>query len=487
MKDQLDTNEDLLDLDGVALDFTELQGNVLKGYTKPRVRYLLLKVNDAKLARVWMGRVSARSPGELPRLTDASDWGDTPPDVLFNLSLTAQGLKALGLPGSELATFPLEFQAGIHASAEKIGDVGPNAPENWDAPFDQPDTLHVIVSLYAETLDQIEGVQKTLLGFRDGSAFTLLGIRDGANFDKAYVHFGYTDNISQPRFRGVHDKDRFPDKQPLCAIGTVLLNFPTVYEDVNWRVPSPKVLGRMGSFDAFRILEQDCKAFEDFLDSAADVLESHPRTLDLLPKGGEKGWKGIRSRRAALREIVAAQMSGRWRNGVPLELSPDTPDPDPKIDKDQWSNFDYGPHAKCPYGAHTRRCNPRGGAIVQRIANNTRRLVRRGVPYGPAYDPKNPDDGIERGLLGNFLCGNLAAQFEAVMCDWLNLGLQDPNITGTNDPLLGANDKEVSYFDLFLSDGERIRLTGLPRLVNVKGGAYTFIPSLPACRYLSTL
>ena len=30
------------------------------------------------------------------------------------------------------------------------------------------------------------------------------------------------------------------------------------------------------------------------------------------------------------------------------------------------------------------------------------------------------------------------------MCDWLNLGLQDPDITGFNDPLLGANEPETS-------------------------------------------
>ena len=39
----------------------------------------------------------------------------------------------------------------------------------------------------------------------------------------------------------------------------------------------------------------------------------------------------------------------------------------------------------------------------------------------------------ERGLLGNFIGANLGAQYEAVMCDWVNLGLQDPDITGAND------------------------------------------------------
>ena len=85
------------------------------------------------------------------------------------------------------------------------------------------------------------------------------------------------------------------------------------------------------------------------------------------------------SRHAALREVVAANLCGRWRDGTPLALSADTPDP--SVDRREVRlSID---NSRCPYGAHIRRCNPRGGQIVQRVANNSRRLVRRGVPYGP--------------------------------------------------------------------------------------------------------
>jgi hypothetical protein len=143
-----------------------------------------------------------------------------------------------------------------------------------------------------------------------------------------------------------------------------------------------------------------------------------------------------------------------------------------------------------------RRCNPRGGPIVQRIANYTRRLVRRGMTYGPVvdkaqpFDPEKPDKE-EWGLLGNFIGANIGAQFEAVMCDWLNLGLQDPNVTGANDPLLGANGPETSWFDLTAPNDaggvDFIRIRGFPRFVTCRGGAYLFLPSLPAIRYLAEL
>jgi hypothetical protein len=184
-----------------------------------------------------------------------------------------------------------------------------------------------------------------------------------------------------------------------------------------------------------------------------------------------------------LREVVAANMCGRWRNGVPLALSPDTDKPPHKV---ALNNFDFVGDSRCPYGSHIRRSNPRGGQIVQRVANHSRRIVRRGMPYGPAYDPAKPDEK-ERGLLGSFLGANLGAQFEAMSCDWLNLGLHDPRVTGSNDPLVGANEPDTSWFDLPLKSGPPIRLRGMPRFVRTRGGAYTFLPSISAIRYLGAL
>ncbi len=249
-------------------------------------------------------------------------------------------------------------------------------------------------------------------------------------------------------------------------------------------MPEPRTLGFNGSFSAFRVLAQDAAGFEAYLDKAAEELLIHRDVDKLLPPPGEEWWIGKHlDRKGALREIVAAQMCGRWRNGVPLATSPDTPFPDPEV---SLTDFDYDGASRCPAGSHIRRTNPRGGTIVQRVANHTRRLLRRGMSYGPDFDPAQPDDQ-ERGLLGNFIGASLGAQFEAVMCDWLNLGLQDPNITGAHDPLTGANSPETSWFDLSAKNGGNIRLRGLPRFVTTRGGAYMFLPSLTAIEYLSKL
>ena len=137
-------------------------------------------------------------------------------------------------------------------------------------------------------------------------------------------------------------------------------------------------------------------------------------------------------------------------------------------------------------GSHIRRCNPRGARIVQRNTNHSRRIVRRGMPYGPPYDPEHPGDGVGRGLLGVFICASLIAQFESIQYDWMNLGLQDPRITGTNDPVVGNNEPEFSSFLMPIGKSS-IELRGFPRFVHTKGGAYLFLPSIRALRYLGSI
>ena len=131
-------------------------------------------------------------------------------------------------------------------------------------------------------------------------------------------------------------------------------------------------------------------------------------------------------------ELLAAKMCGRWRNGVPLALSPDTDKPPGGISPEQLNNFEYvnadgsgDPKGlRCPVGAHIRRINPRGQPVIGQGqpggSNNTHRLIRRGMPYGPVYDPTQPHDGIERGVLGYYINSSIENQYEFVLSQWVN-------------------------------------------------------------------
>jgi deferrochelatase/peroxidase EfeB len=455
----------------------DIQGNILRGYPYGQVRHIVMQIADPAAARRFLAAAVAEDDALVPRITPATHWV-TPPPYAFNIGLTYEGLKVLGTPAESLASFPTEFVQGMARRAAKLGDFGASAPEAWPAPFDRPDLVHIIASVYSDQAPNLDLVQAQVT-----KVFRVLGVHDGRGLPDGKVFFGYKDSITQPQFSPKPNPQTPGTYLPVDPLGTALLGYSTRMENIRFSVPTPIDLGLNGCFNAFRVLAQDAMGFEAYLSQAATQLMNHPKALVLLPLGQETRIGPGLDRHAALREIVAAQMMGRWRNGVPLALSPETPNPEPPV---SLTDFNYAHGTSCPAGAHIRRTNPRGGPIVQRIAHYTRRLIRRGMSYGPDFDPAKPDNQ-ERGLLGNFICANLGAQFEAVMCDWLNLGLQDPMITSSNDPLIGANAPETSWFDLQLPFGDSIRLHGFPRFVTTRGGAYAFLPSIAAIRWLSRL
>jgi deferrochelatase/peroxidase EfeB len=470
-----------------------VQGNILRGYTLPAVRHMILGVSDRAAARAFLAASVTGGNPNVPQITTEQQIGAKLPKLVtaFNLGFTYQGLKALGLAPGDLASFPTEFIDGMTSRAAKLSDYGDSDPSNWPSPYHEPDKVHVIATAYAMDDATLASIQDQV-----SKAFDVLGVHKGYSLPNGAVYFGYKDGLSQPRFLGFHDgapsrQDHTRTEEPKDPLGTILLGKPTRLPDLKFGVPQPKQFGTLGTFNAFRVLKQDCFGFENFLTNTAELLQRQGVDLRLV---GVESVKLIYPELEdkpdlALREVIAAQLCGRWRNGMPMQLEKTR---QKNLTAAPSNQFDYGDGALCPVGAHIRRNNPRGGEVVQRIANFTRRLVRRGMSYGDELDLAKPDDK-ERGLLGNFIGASLGAQFEAVMCDWLNLGLHSPDITGSNDPLLGANTPETSWFDLNLwkADSQTVlekhRIYGLPRFVTTRGGAYTFLPSLTGIRYLSGL
>lgn len=455
---------------------SDVQGNILRGYRKAHVRHLCMRVVDVPGARRWSASIADQSDQTTPTLTDASDW-ETPPDVCFNIGVTHLGLTAVGVPDAALAQFSEAFREGMPARADKLGDWGSSAPINWQ-PWFQPDApLHAIVTLHADSTEALDSFEGSLFVAGQAPPLEAIGRNEGSRFDGDIVHFGYRDNISQPRFEGVTSPSKFDD-QPLAPLGTVLLGHPTAFQELEW-TPDLNDIRNNATFNAFRVLQQDVGAFEDYLTAVADELSAAGVADHFCPPQMKAAFGSSVSEHDMLREVIAAKLCGRWRTGTPLELSPHDPSPDPPVSD---TDFDYvSDHLgiRCPYGAHTRRTNPRGSRIVQQVASHTRRLVRRGIPYGPSIEDSSWQG--DRGLLGSFLCADLAAQFEGVQQDWLQLGMQDPRLTGSNDALIGSNSSEFAWFDLPHSGGVH-RLRGIPQFVTVRGGAYTMLPSLNALR-----
>src|SRR5262245_56665870 len=84
-------------------------------------------------AREWLSHISSSitSSRRWPRDRQSAI---AKPQSAVNIGITAEGLRATGLPSRVLTTFPNEFQDGI-ASPERsriLGDTGESAPERWE-------------------------------------------------------------------------------------------------------------------------------------------------------------------------------------------------------------------------------------------------------------------------------------------------------------------------------------------------------------------
>lgn len=434
-----------------ALPFADIQGLILRSYGMDALRLFVLSVRNAAECRRVLGQLPIRS---------AEPW-QVKPDFCVNVSITYAGLQALELPDTNLATFPEEFRSGAVARAPLIGDTGDSAPEKWKTEYVGPG-VHILALLFARTA-AIREEQTAALRTLWAGATSEVTVQDADMLPGSVAHFGFQDGFSQPTVQGGLPNP-VPDILAPAPPGEFLLGYPSQFTDFSYPVPQPAQVGRNGSFLALRILAQDCAAFDQLLQSAPEKF----------------GIDGAR---------LAAKMVGRWRNGVPLEVSPDTDTPVEAIPLEKLNNYDYIEDPKgygCPVGAHMRRNNPRN-SVIAGDSGLKHRIMRRGLPYGPLYDPANPNDGIERGLLGIFIAVSLKDQFEFLMTEWVNGSLFAAGLSGTKDPILGDNSGGTGKFVIPVKGAKPIVITGFSRLVQTRGAAYGFLPSLSALRYIAGL
>ena len=463
------------------IDYADVQGTVLRGYRVDLARHFVLSVADAARARAFIAQL-VDGTGGVPRITTAARWTKKP-ECFVNIGFTCAGLAALGVSPAQLATFDRAFQRGATSSdsTEAVGDVGESAPANWIGGLGDGARVHVVLNVWVDDNPAVLEDVSTRLRQAWAGAMTELSAHDAQALPDNFVHFGYHDNIAQPTVEGAPPRKRqVPDDQPVVPTGEFLLGYQNAY-GAQYTV-QPPALSTNSSYVAFRILEQDVAGFEQFLASGAAKAGIDP-------------------------ELLAAKVCGRWRNGNPLELAPDAPGT--TLPMSQLNDFTYVDTdaakddtlgLRCPIGSHIRRNNPRNQAIIGTDATH-HRIVRRAMPYGPAYDPARPDT-IPRGLIGYFINASLTNQFEFLLGQW-NLtadfvksasGPGGPaagnavfNISG-EDVFLGVNDPSSSSFTLAAlgARGKNNTLvTGFPRLITTRGGAYCFLPSVTGLRYLA--
>jgi deferrochelatase/peroxidase EfeB len=472
------------------IDYSDVQGTILRGYRVDLARHFILSITDAKAAGNLIAAL-VDGTGGLPRITTAARW-TVKPECFLNVGFTAAGLAALGLTPAQLATFDAAFQRGATspATASIVGDVGTSQPADWIGGLADGAQVHVVLNLWVDDDPAVLESITARLRAAFAGCVKELSAHDAHALPDNKVHFGYRDSIAQPTVIGAPPrKHPVPDDQPPVATGEFLLGY--VNETGGTYAVQPAELSTNSSYAAFRILEQDVAGFEAFLAEYA-------------------GKAGIDV------EMLAAKVCGRWRNGNPLELVPSAPEPVLPLSK--LNDFTYVSTdaaqddtlgLKCPIGSHIRRNNPRNGAVVGTDSTH-HRIVRRAMPYGPPFDPKHPHPTpAARGLIGYFINASLSNQFEFLTGQWnlessfvksasgpggSSAGNVVFNISG-EDVFLGVNDPDPasqnpSSFTL-AEPGAKGKsnkvLTGFSRMIHTRGGAYCFLPSVQGLRYLAQL
>jgi Dyp-type peroxidase family len=435
------------------LELDDIQSGVLRPRPTPYVAtYIILRIDDRSAGRELMRR-AAFVVASATRPT--SPFGET----WVSVAITFEGFKALGVPQESLESFSPEFQGGMAARASLLGDTGESSPEHWESPLGTSD-VHVVITALSPDAQHLEAaLERARKTYQELLGITAIWRQDCQALPTEKEAFGFRDGISHPAVEGSGIPGTNPKERPLKA-GEFVLGYVDE-AGVLPRMPQPQILGRNGSYVAFRKLHQRVALFRRYLK--------------------------MNSSSTSEEELLAAKMMGRWRSGAPLALCPFHDDLELGANSHRNNDFLYEADDaigyKTPASSHIRRSNPRDASVagVARI----HRMIRRGTSYGPLLaEGVLEDDGADRGLMFAFIGASLGRQFEFVQSEWLNNG-GFIGSGGAKDPITGANDGSGVF--AIPQRPMRRRLHGLPRFVVTRGGEYCFLPGLRALQWLAEL
>jgi len=497
---------------------SDIQGFITSAYGHTySSAYLFIRISDLAQAKSWLTDI-------VPLVQTAASWPKDEngekikPERMLNIAFTMQGLRTLQLSQNVLNSFPAEMQEGMEepSRAKLLGDVGSSSSEYWQIggeknPFDIVVLLNAgltpdddtTIKTYVEEISQ--GVES--------HGMSIVHLEWGYRRADDKEHFGFLDGVSQPKIKGIHKRNADGEdiKANIVEAGEFILGYKNQYglkpsvpavpvdEDPHDILPSLenpgarylqyndkplKDFGMNGSYVVYRKLKQDVATFWNYLKDEIARLDGT----------------------AAPERIVwlASKFVGRYPDGTPLVPNPEklkslnsflfaADDPD-------------GLH--CPFGSHIRRSNPRDVFYptppdISLDTVDKHRLMRRGRVFGDALfdlslldDKSNAealdillnleDDGQERGVNFFAVNANIQMQFEFIQDSWAS----NPHFNSmyqNKDPLMGDHDtgyQPGSYMHI-PHDPVRIRTSDLPRFIHLSGGAYLFMPSITALRFLA--
>lgn len=458
-----------------VLDPASVQSLILRSHTVPYSRHLFFRFGDGNGARSFLA-------GLLPRIAHGATDPAADSGALLNLSISWGGLLKLGvfdrLGGVEAAglAFPADFRVPPDAAATAA--YGPSAPRNWWKGRFQTADIDLSLHIYAANQEDLEkasadaGVSAGRCDVEElsptGTGAAIEGTALGAGVPGLRrLHFGYSDGFSQPPVNWNADPammNAYPRHHFIIDDwDDEAQSFPR-YEP--WRG-----LVRHSSYLALTWVYQDVAAFNRFLRDNAQKIARPGMT------------------QPEAEEYLAAKLLGRWRDGTPLALSPNHPDSSLATAEFGYKQDPLG--VRCPVSAHVRITNGRDQSLdfVNRMMfpAGFPRVIRRGSSYGPWLEGTE-DDGVDRGILGMFLCANAKQQFFSLM-RWIgttNFSEAFPDQHG-QDALFASRDvPDASRSFSIPTERGVVTIDGLPQFIRLQGVAVMLLPSMSTLNRLAS-
>jgi deferrochelatase/peroxidase EfeB len=532
------------------IDTSDIQAIAKTGFASLKAAsYMLLRVGDSGAARRWLRDLAPARLAKPADVKKALEIEEKNVDT-YQVAFTAAGLRKLGVDESIMQRFSPEFvegMAGDENRSLRLGDIGKNAPENWCWGVGDKEP-HILLILLAKDDARLAALVDEEL--KQALSFGLSKIDILPTSDMGGLEpFGFKDGGSQPSFdwdrRRTPGTTADRDYTNLLALGELLLGYRNEYgllterpvlaaDEKNAAIlqrdehPSGRGdLGLNGTYLVYRQLDQNVLCFWRWIVREAERVGV---TMEELAES-----------------MVGRRLDGTPL--ADLNLGRSIPGVDADDADVNGFLYDTDPEGlSCPLGAHIRRANPRTGdapggkqgpldnllvtlgltfrrdraptsSTLPWPRNTTvwpfarseddavasarfHRIVRRGREYGEKVDPRealdpakpDPKAGI------HFIClnANIARQFEFIQSAWI-ASAKFAALTGEQDPLLGnrqpfptapfAGPEGPQHTNGFSRPGappNRRHSTGLPQFVTVRGGAYFFLPSLTALKWIAS-
>ena len=460
----------------------EVQAGILKAHGKDYVKCIFIKLNDKLDEDNLIDFFSLYSPCsayQQKKISEKYKLKKRSKKSILNIFFSRYGFEKLGYTINLHAPNPPESESftkvSIRTEEQREGiqywkgmrhihAIDNDPPiKKWEDSYVQ--NLDMFVTLAGNDIDRIKKTYEefcctlntmnigTVIHKEQGKTITKIVKGKKIHFEP----FGYRDGISKIKF---FKNDKLIKTQ-----------LPLVVDK------------HYGSYLVFRKLHQDVNGF----DKRIRVLAGEIAKTFINEKG-------VHPHKEAFIEFVEGQVMGRFKNGVPISLSPNSREKDiPCLHS--FNNFnlildkvtgnkiigkgynDDKDGAKCPIHAHIRLANPRTKELLIDInqPKPPRVIIRRSIPYKYSKD--------DQGLL--FMCfqRDLISQFIAIQENWFNAisyggkeNLKVDPIVGTKDASSGNEENPLEWNNIWGKKGD-LKFS-FSDFVTLKGGEFFYAPPL---------